>query len=318
MKYYVGVDGGGTKTEAVLCDEKGNMLAECVTGPSNFSAFPEDKVRENIRGCIAGCADIAGVRVSDITSVYAGLAGGLTYTAQIRAVLDRLFDGCGTIINNAGDAVNIISCGLLCSDGIGVISGTGSCCFARIGEKMIQVGGWGYFVDKRGSGFDIGRDVIGSVLCAMDGRGKHTLLEQLYVERTGHDPVLDMERIYGEGVQYIASLAPLAFEAEAKGDEVAAKIIDDNMAGIACTIEAARRHYDGDTTVNVALGGGIFKNKAAYDSLIRQTEALNIRAAVLPAEPVFGAVVEAMRYDGLEADESIRGNFISTYRKDRR
>lgn len=315
MKYYVGIDGGATKTEAVLCDENGRMLSRCVTGPSNFSAFPEDKVRENIRRSITGCADEAGIGVGDITSVYAGLAGGMTYTVQIRAVLDELFGGCDTIVNNAGDAVNIISCGLLCSDGIGVISGTGSCCFARTGDRLIQVGGWGYFVDKRGSGFDIGRDVIGSVLCAMDGRGEDTVLKRLYEERTGTTPDLDMEQIYDKGVQYIASLAPLAFEAEAMGDKVAAEIIDENMAGIACAVKAARSHFDSGTTVSVALGGGIFKNKAAFDSLVRQTAGFNIAASVLPAEPVFGAVVEAMRYNGFNADEDIRNEFISTYHK---
>lgn len=53
-RYYIGIDGGGTKTEAVLCDESGHMLSRAVTGPSNFSSFDENGVVENLRGAVGG------------------------------------------------------------------------------------------------------------------------------------------------------------------------------------------------------------------------------------------------------------------------
>lgn len=229
-------------------------------------------------------------------------------------MLKGLF-GASTIISNAGDAVNVLSTGLLLSDGVGIISGTGSTCFVRKNDALFQIGGWGYLVDKRGSGFDIGRDIIGAVLRSMDGRGGDTVLREMYIKKCGCLPDEDMERIYREGVPYIASLAPMAFEAFDKGDSAAKYIIDRNMGALALCIKAAAEHFsESERPFHVALGGGIFKHKPALDSLRRQSH----EAAILdplPTEPVFGAVVEAMKYDKVHALTETRDAFIATYKK---
>ena len=48
MSYYVGIDGGGTKTNCVLCDESLDILYQTLSGPSNFLTIGTDKVSDTI------------------------------------------------------------------------------------------------------------------------------------------------------------------------------------------------------------------------------------------------------------------------------
>lgn len=313
MRYFIGIDGGATKTEAVVCDESGVMLGEGIAGPSNISSLSEEGVKSNIAGCCDTALKAAGLTRGDVTALYGGFAGGITYAEQISAILHGLFGGAS--IRNAGDGVNVLSCGLLERDGAGVISGTGSTCFVRRGERLIQIGGNGFLIDKLGSGFDIGRDMLNAILKEWDERGEKTLLTELYIEKFGITVADDLEHVYAKGVSFIASLAPVVFKAERDGDKIAGEIIFANMGAIAELIDAAAHHFsDEELPFTAALGGGIFTNPAAMKALSTQIKS-SVKLFPLPCPPVFGAAVEAMRDVGLFATEETRDNFVRTYKR---
>ena len=70
------------------------------------------------------------------------------------------------------DAFNALNGEIGLSDGIAMISGTGSSAFTRQGGVVAQVGGWGHLIDDAGSGYALGRACLAAAYRALDGRGE--------------------------------------------------------------------------------------------------------------------------------------------------
>ena len=75
MKYYIGIDGGGTKTAVRLVDERKNILADFVRGRSNHGDVGMEASLSLIAGCVTDAAAMAGISLEDVTVVHAGIAG---------------------------------------------------------------------------------------------------------------------------------------------------------------------------------------------------------------------------------------------------
>ncbi|NOX67471.1 MAG: hypothetical protein GXO85_17125, partial [Chlorobi bacterium] len=75
MAFYIGLDGGGTKTKCVIVDNQMNVLSELVGGPSNFLVFGVDEVTESLFNLITDSIKQAGINTSEIDSVLLGTAG---------------------------------------------------------------------------------------------------------------------------------------------------------------------------------------------------------------------------------------------------
>lgn len=308
--YGIGLDGGGTKTEGVLVDREGHVLARRVVGPSNPNDCGVETSVRVIAGLARELAEMAGVPLT-ACFLFAGIAGSLNHKEDLMMRLETL---CGGRVAVDSDMVNLLSAELADRDGACVISGTGSACFLRLGGELTRIGGWGYLLDSAGSGYDMGRQALEAALRAYDGRGPETALTADLAERLGA-PVQDaLSRLYGEGRPLIASLAPAVFEAAADGDAVAGAILDRNAAALAEIITTAWRLYrtgQGTTSpverpMPVALDGGAFRRS---DPLLRTAVLGHIPPDVpvelaLAVHPViWGAVSEGMRRDGWsEAD----------------
>lgn len=308
MRFFIGVDGGGTKTTAVLCTETGEVLAE----QEEFSTNPNDVgVEESVRRLkhvVQGLLESYGMAAHDITSVFCGIAGFMNQKENLCGALREFFPET-TLVGFGSDADNILSCGLLNDDGCAVIAGTGSSCFVRIHPDYVRIGGWGYLLDQRGSGFDIGRDCIISALRAFDGRGKKTLLSQMIYERFGAYPQDDLTRIYTLGKPYIASYAPLVFDSAALGDTQANRILEENFAGLGEYIDTAAPYFVGQP-FRVILSGGIFNNRETALTLI--SRCIHCDAILEPLETpvVFGAIIRAQTMAGMNVSDSARQTFM--------
>src|SRR5205085_1885323 len=74
-EYVLGVDGGGTKTHAVIADEHGRVLGEGFAGPSNPLRVGVNTAAAAVREAVDQACDAAGVRRADIVAAEVGLAG---------------------------------------------------------------------------------------------------------------------------------------------------------------------------------------------------------------------------------------------------
>lgn len=254
IRYYLGVDGGGTKTEFVLTDRTGHVEAREVLGASN----PNDVGIKNTCSILSdGIAQVCGTRPRSAISAFFGLAGGITGDNQ--AIIGRFlaqyrFGAC----ENGSDAAGAVAAALGRADGISVILGTGSIAFSQQNGKQTRHGGYGYLFDDSGSGFSLGRDAIEAALRDEDGSGTPTALTSLVREKCGGKTVLEKLPVFYESPKRtVASYAPLVFDAYADGDAVATKILTENLSRVADLIRHAAREFEPSAAIPVVLSGGL-------------------------------------------------------------
>jgi N-acetylglucosamine kinase-like BadF-type ATPase len=327
MEYIIGIDGGGTKTEGVLTDLAGTILARRITGATNPNdvTLPVSVERLHIL-----CMDLlheAGLSGHHLptVSVFGGIAGGINHGSHLENALREKMPTVGHLAIRSD--IHILLTGELpTGDGACIICGTGSACFFRREADIIRIGGWGYLLDSGGSGYDIGRDALEAVLRAFDGRGEKTCLTELLTEHLGGAVNTRITEIYSEGKPYIAACAPLVFKAARLGDTVAEAILTRNARKLAEYAEAAWKWAaaEGRTppeTLPVVMGGGISVKEAPHWqarilALTSPDVPLSLTVAEMP--PVFGAVVEALKQteEGSNTDFSaLRAHFREEYGK---
>lgn len=317
-EYVIGIDGGGTKTDAVLVGHDGRVVSRRIVGASNPNDVGLDASVERIRTLAWELADEAGVSLGDCF-LFGGIAGALNHRETLRV---RIADGSrapgGVDIDS--DMMNLLSAELSDRDGACVICGTGSACFLRVSGTVFRIGGWGYLLDSAGSGYDIGRQGLEAALRAYDGRGRDTALSGRLADALGTSVPDSLTRVYAGGKALIASLAPVVFSAAEEGDSVAEQILDRNAAALAELILAAWRKLRDRTpgipsTVGmpVYLDGGICRH---HDPAWRDAIARNIPPDIpirleLASHPViWGATAEAMRRDGWQAEDIRRAEAV--------
>lgn len=326
MTYYIGIDGGGTKTEGVLTNLAGTILARRVTGASNPNdvTLPVSAERlDTLCRDLLRDADLP-VSILPFVSVFGGIAGGINYGPRLETALREKMPDIGRLTIRS-DIQILLTAELPKGDGACIICGTGSACFLRRDSDIIRIGGWGYLLDSGGSGYDIGRDALEAVLRAFDGRGEPTMLMELLTEHLGGAVNTRITEIYAEGKPYIAACAPWVFHAARMGDRVAEAILDRNARKLAEYVEAAWNWEtaEGRTPPDVfpvIMGGGISVKEAPdwqdrIASLTSPSVPLTLTVATMP--PVFGAVVEALKQteQGSMVDPvSLRARFPEGYR----
>lgn len=289
IRYYLGIDGGGTKTAFALADQTGTVLKQITLGATN----PNDVGFENTFAVLREGIDTLceGIERQEI-SVFAGLAGcsSAENLPRIRDFLVGL--GFGKTSNH-NDAYNAVSAALDGEDGVTVIMGTGSIAYAKSGSYLRRIGGYGYLFGDAGSGFAIGRDVILAALQYEDGSGEQTLLHSLVREKCGTKTVLEsIDLFYKEGKQEIARYAPLAFKAYIAGDAVAKKIVADNLSAIARLVRSGADTV-GKESVKVALCGGLCGAKEVIIPILSSLLADDKRRyeiEICQKTPVWGAL----------------------------
>lgn len=293
IRYYLGIDGGGTKTEFVLADQSGTVLRQKRLGASN----PNDiGIKAAIDVLDEGILEICDGLSKREISVFAGIAGGTTgdHPDRIADALARHRFGKAA---NGSDAQNAVAASLGKKNGVTVIMGTGAIAFAQSEGSLYRVGGFGYLFGDGGSGFAIGRDGILAALKDEAGYGERTLLTQLVKEKCGGNSILErLSDFYKEGKRTVASYAPLVFEALDAGDDIAERIVRENMEEIAELIRAAARHLDDKNGIRAVLCGGLTHCHSRILPIIR--EALGLRPESYTIEictksTVYGALLLA-------------------------
>lgn len=255
-KYLLGIDGGGTKTEFLLTDSNGKEIRRLILGASN----PVSTGIENTYNVLSNGIDklCEGFNLSEI-SAFAGIAGAKSGDNQrlINTFLSKL----GFAYHNCGSDVDLtLEVALKDKNGVAVIMGTGIVAFARSGEKLHRSGGRGYMIDKGGSGFHFGSDALNSAFEFVDGRGGSEIILKLVEKKLGKSLESSVTEIYSGGTSFVASFAPVVFEAFMLGDSTAWEIIDHNAYEAAKIINGAHKSINNNDK-KIVICGGLCKQK---------------------------------------------------------
>lgn len=295
--YLLGLDGGGTKTEVLLCTAEGQVVGHAIGGPSSLTGQREEDAFSHIRQTLEEAMAPLGGLEAPIAAYYAGISGaGLPANQQrFRKLLQSLLPGAeqGDV---GSDAVNALSAGIGGEDGIIAIAGTGSSVFARREGIMHQVGGWGYLLGDEGSGFDLGRRALMAALRCLDGRGPQTTLLAMCQEKAGSALRQWIPDLYSQDTKArIASFAPVLLSAAQGGDEVAMGELRAAAADMALAIRHAGQIAQSH---QVVLGGSVWKD-TTYRAQVRQLLPGAWRFLSPQMPPVYGAVVLAAGLAGI-------------------
>jgi N-acetylglucosamine kinase-like BadF-type ATPase len=305
MGYFIGVDGGATKTAAVLADEQGNIINRALAPASNYVAVGRDFAGQSLHKAITDVVDGADKSLADCTMAVFGLAGcnndtdhGI-YSELINAI------GLGGDVAIENDVVIAWAAATACQPGAVVIAGTGGSAFGMnaAGERAKTLG-WDYILADQGSGYWIGLHGLQAAVKYWDGRltdSGHHLYDAMLDQYGVDDPAEAMLIIYSDEhledmKTEIASFARLVSDCAAKGDMAAQVILrqaGEELGQSVCAV--IRRLNMQQESLIVGRVGSTFKSGPILNDVFNQT-VLAVAPRAKIEEARFRAQVGALIY----------------------
>jgi glucosamine kinase len=301
MVFYLGIDGGGSKTSCVIGDENSVLGAGSAAG-SNVVRVGEAQARESLFAAIRQACNSAGISAQQITHTCVGVAGAARpqISDTVRRLLSQIVGG---EIQIVGDMVIALEGAFGGGPGIVVIAGTGSIAYGVNAENQTaRAGGWGFAISDEGSGHWIGRAAVSAAMRCHDQEEDDqrsallaailkawTLenLEQLVVMANASPPP-DFSRLF-----------PAVLAMAEAGDSAARQVLTHSGDELARLGEIVlRRLFSEATSVPVAMTGGVFASSALvrevfYNSLRSACPNATVKSGVV--DPVIGALALARK-----------------------
>jgi N-acetylglucosamine kinase-like BadF-type ATPase len=312
-RYYIGVDGGGTHTRALLADSSGQILGAGHAPSTNRNHHPRDVVLQNMRQAIAQAMSAAGS--GELRCVFLGMCGVSTDSdkrdiSSIVREIPEIPAAAKVLVEN--DTHTALVGGLSGRPGMALIAGTGSACLGVTGDgRSWLCGGWGALADDAGSAPWIGIKAIQAAVRSQDGRLGPTSLQSVVFDFLGlADPRQLIDRVHNRGLEReeIGRLAPHVIAACCAGDAVAAEIVRAAAAELSRMVATVAGRLFGGEAGELILVGGLALSGPPFQPLLieriqRDTPAVRVREPEM--SPVQGAVLEALRADGVAWTEAV-------------
>ena len=304
MKYYIGVDGGGTKTAYAVFDENKNVVATYEGPASNHEnmdgSFPE-AAKIIAHGVFSVLAE-AGKTLGDVGGILMGLAGidhPYQHDAMVAELKKHGIDDC-RIYN---DGFIVIKAGVGAGAGIGYNCGTGTCCNSIDDNgNMLQVGGFAELSGDEGNGHWVAQQAFRIVYDELCLGKEHSAVTDFVAEKSGIDSrekLLEaIAKLESEEAEtYIRMLIVSFFEAANKGDKAAMKVVEEMAqrgADFICA-HIIKADFAGDV-INVVLSGSIHTKLPSDVYINRMKELVSARTGrsfnfiKLACAPVTGCI----------------------------
>lgn len=308
----IGIDAGGTKTEALLADGRGDVVARARRGGANLAAHGELAVEKTLHEVIDETLGDRDVRPAVICLGIAGVDRAED-SAIIHGIMRRIGARARVLVTN--DALIALVAGAGLGPGVVVIAGTGSIAYGRNSRnEAARAGGWGYILADEGSAYWLGRQALRAVVRAADGRGPATTLTPLVL---AFFDVARPEQLVREVYRHylkpsdIARCARVIQQARDEGDAVAVNIASVAADELAAGVRSVVAQLDfGRDTFPVVMAGGAFHAVPWLQDALRTRLANQMHPGaihLLTEAPALGAVRLALA-------EARGGAIIPTYK----
>lgn len=315
-KYYIGIDGGGSKTKFLCFDHAGRECGSATTIGTYCAQDGIDAVLSRLKDGISQCLP---EETADVLIGFGMPAYGENRELDVLVAqkIRNAFSPMRVHIDN--DAAIGWAGSLAMKPGISVVAGTGSIAYGRdAAGKAERCGGWHEFFSDEGSGYWLGKQLLQIFSQQSDGRLEKTMLYDLVRSeldlQEDFDIIALVNQRYARSRKDTASLQKILLEAARMGDPHALACYDRASEELSKLIVTALKHLDFPKKVSVSYQGGLF----AIPDLIRDPVAHKVRAAAFPREinfcqpkldPCRGAVLLAMAELEPENLETMRINF---------
>ena len=298
MGFFLGIDGGGSKTVCEVGDET-TLLGTGIAEGSNIVRVGERQAGESIATSVRKACTAARVNPKHIERTCVGVAGAARpeIAEAVRRVLAEIVSG---EIEVVGDMLIASEAAQGSGPGVIVISGTGSIAYGRNSAgRTARAGGWGFAISDEGSGHWIGRMAVAATMRAYD-EGQTTMLLETITKSWG---VSTREQIIlaanASPPANFAALLPAVLKAADAGDPAAHDILAQAGAELSTLAKIViSRIFENTKGVPVAMSGGVFGNselvrRVFYNSLRLKYPEVVVNTNII--EPVKGALELARR-----------------------
>jgi len=265
--FWIGVDGGGTRTRAVVAGENLVPMGSGASGPANASTRPLPLVVETVLEAAGDAAASAAVAAAHAERVGVGLAGveSAGLVAPLTAALEEHF-GAGRVLvtTDARIALAGASPGDPQGPGVVLIAGTGAIAYGRsAGGAEARAGGWGPLLGDEGSGYAIARQGLAAVVRDLDGRGPKTAIREMLFRSARGIHTLEelLAKIYRSegGAGDVAAYFPIVLAAAKAGDAEARRILGEAGRELAlAALTVIRKLQLENSSFPVSTVGGVF------------------------------------------------------------
>jgi len=299
VAYYLGLDGGGSKTTCVVADDSA-LLATALSGPSNITRVGNDRAREALHQAIRDACVAAKINPSQLQHSCVGAAGaGREEIAKlVREMVAEVIPGKVSVV---GDMQIALHAAFGDGPGVIVIAGTGSIAYGRDAEgKTARAGGWGFAVSDEGSAHWIGRMAVASILRQVDELGARRSVQpasRLFQEVRSTWRVESYEELARAANQRsnFAELLPAVTAAANAGDELAEEVLTraGRELGELARIVLLTLFPNDTSPKSVAMVGGVFRHaNQTREVFCSEIQAAHRHVSVSSkiVEPVSGAL----------------------------
>ncbi len=318
MAYYLGIDGGGSKTRCAVGDESA-LLATVAAGPSNITRVGEARAQESLHQAIREACAAAKIDPRQLRRACIGAAGaGREEIARIvRRIIAEVIPG---EIEIVGDMQIALEAAFGAGSGVVVIAGTGSIAYGRNAKgSTARAGGWGFAISDEGSAHWIGRMAVSALLRAADqasddrtknvpGKGARIEPEAspLFNELKAAWKLDSLEQLVrtANSTEDFATLFPAVLSAASARDVVAQRVLAQagaelaQLAGIVLRRLFAEQISSASSVVPLAMVGGVFRHAPRVRELF-YNEVRSVHPSVVlnpeVIEPVHGALQRARK-----------------------
>lgn len=304
----LGVDGGGSKTEAILAvvdPDSPTRWRELGTGRAEGCNVARKIEVAPIQSAIERAFQNAGLAPESVVSACFALAGcgakatASDATAQIR---NRQLAKQFRVVTDAEPLLAHVPSDRV---GIALIAGTGSLAWGRNHAGHARAGGWGPLLGDEGGGYWITLTALKAVVRAADGFIPPTALTPLMLELFHVSDVRALPPLVAQSDRRsLAQLAPhvLTLAQQQPNDEAAEHVVRQAVEELARLILRVANQLDArPRPVSLALAGGILVHHPDLVKLLRtcladSQQPLNVDSLTLVDRPAAGAVTLAMQY----------------------
>lgn len=266
MRTYLGVDGGGSKTEFVLIDESGRVLATRREGPAAYLETGIEALQTMLASGIRATLAQSSLSPAELTFAFLGLPA-YGEDSRLLGILDHAASP--ALSPDRYRCANDMVCGwagaLGGRDGINVVAGTGSIVYGEFAGRSARAGGWGELFSDEGSAYWVAREGLNAFSRMSDSRAERGPLYEAIREhfqlRGDHDLCA---AIYGPPPltrSGIAGLAPIIAQAARAGDTQARRLFDAAAHELAALVHSVRDKLNPPPQVSlpVSYSGGMFQ-----------------------------------------------------------
>lgn len=292
MSLLLAVDGGGSKTDVVICDDSGTVLGH-VRGPgTNHQTFGLPETVRRLSSLVAAARSAAGLAEADRLALAAVYLAGADLPAELTMLTDAVVRAGWadkSIVDN--DTLALLRAGTESRDAVAVVCGSGINCVGRAADgRVVRFPALGTLTGDWGGGDELGPTALWHATRAEDGRGPATALTSAIAAYFGLDSaaaVAAAAHLDPSVAARLGELTPVLFEVARAGDAVASSIVVRQAEEIALLAIVALRRLDlVAKPATVVLGGGVLRS---LDPLLHRV----IRTELASAAPLAEITVVA-------------------------